>query len=231
MTVGAARIGGDVRLAEPCTLYGGAVLEGPIDAGPGLTVFPGAMLGGAAQHRRQGPGSVVIGRDCVIRECATVHRGSVVGTGVTRLGDRVLVMAYAHIGHDGEVGDDVVLANGAQVGGHVRIGERAVLSARCAIHQFVTIGRGAMVAAGAMVSGDVPPWTTVAGDRARIIGVNAVGLRASGHEDAAAFRRALRLALSGASVPEDLRGSAPVQDLLAFLGADRRRPICPRGRG
>lgn len=227
MTV--ATIRGDVQLAEPYTLHGG-VLMGPIVAGPGLSVYPGAVLGGHAQHRRQGAGRIEIGRDVVIREGATVHRGSVVGCGVTCLGDRVLVMAYAHIGHDGQIGADVTLANGAQLGGHVTIGDRAVLGARCALHQFVSVGRGAMVAAGAMVSGDVPPWTTVAGDRARIVGVNAVGLKAAGFSNAGAVRRGLRLLLDGEAIPDELLDLEPVRDLVSFVGAERHRPLCRRGR-
>ncbi len=221
----------DVRLEQPCTLYEGAVVEGPLRAGPGLTVFPGAMLGGSAQHRRSGPGDLVLGRDNTVRECATVHRGSPAGSGTTRLGDRVLVMAYAHIGHDCTVDDDVVFANGAQIGGHVTIGVRAVLGARCAVHQFVSIGAGAMVAAGAMVSGDVPPWTTVAGDRARIVGVNRVGLQAAGYEDSTSVRKALRLLLAGEALPAGLREHPAVAQLAAFVAAPRRRALCGRGRG
>ena len=221
----------DVRLEQPYTLHEGAVLDGPLVAGPGLLVFPGAMVGGAAQHRRAGPGALILGRDNVIRECATVHRGSAAGSGTTRLGDRVLVMAYAHIGHDCVVGDDVVLANGAQIGGHVTIGVRAVLGARCAVHQFVSIGAGAMVAAGAMVSGDVPPWTTVAGDRARIVGVNRVGLQAAGHEDSTPVRRALRLLLAGEVLPSELQEHPAVAQLAAFVAAPRHRALCGRGRG
>ena len=223
-----ASIGAGVQIAEPHTLHPGARVHGPVTAGPGLVVFPGAVLGGAAQHRLQGPGAVALGRDCVLREGSTVHRGSVVGCGTTRLGDRVLVMAYSHIGHDAQIGDDVVLANGTQIGGHVTVGARAVFGARSAVHQFVKIGVGAMIAAGALVVGDVPPWTLVAGDRARIVGVNAVGLRGAGI-DAAGVRRALRALLDGSAAPAELAEHPAVMDLVAFLKSARGRPLCPRG--
>ena len=194
MTVGAARIGGDVRLAEPCTLYGGAVLEGPIDAGPGLTVFPGAMLGGAAQHRRQGPGSVVIGRDCVIRECATVHRGSVVGTGVTRLGDRVLVMAYAHIGHDSVIGNHCILVNNTALAGHVHVDDWAILSGFTLVHQYCHIGAHSFSGMGTAIGKDVPAFVTVFGNPAEARSMNFEGMRRRGFSDDAihALRRAYK---------------------------------------
>jgi len=208
-----------------------------------LRIHPGALVGGPAQHRLAGDGSLELGTDVEVRECATIHRGSSVGSGTTRIGDRVMVMAYAHIGHDAQVGDDVVLANGAQVGGHVSIGEGAVLAARCAIHQFVRVGRGAMVAAGALVSGDVPPWTLVAGDRARIVGPNVVALRALGDKASAArVRKAIRLLFpppGQASVsPSELfshladsreaESDSALADLVSFLELRSRRPVCPR---
>jgi UDP-N-acetylglucosamine acyltransferase len=154
--------------------------------------------------------------------------------GVTRLGDRLLLMAYAHIGHDADVGADVTIANGAQLAGHVHIGAHANIGARAAIHQFVTVGPGAMIAAGAMVSGDVPPWTLVAGDRARVIGPNAVALRLRwGREGVDAMRRALRLVWprsGGMGSLDGLPDLPPIHDLRTFLEADRRRPVCRRGR-
>jgi UDP-N-acetylglucosamine acyltransferase len=147
-----------------------------------------------------------------------------------------MLMAYAHVGHDARIGDDVTIANGAQLGGHVRIGSHANIGARAAVHQFVVVGTGAMVAAGAMVSGDVPPWTMVAGDRARVIGPNAVALRERwGREGVDVVRRALRRlwpreGRGDAGVLEDLPDLPPIQDLRSFLTADHRRPVCRRGR-
>ncbi|HCP45980.1 MAG TPA: acyl-[acyl-carrier-protein]--UDP-N-acetylglucosamine O-acyltransferase [Deltaproteobacteria bacterium] len=242
-----SRMGPRVHLEPPARVGAGAVLEGPLWAGPGLRVHPNALVGGPAQHREGGSGVLELGEGVEVRECATIHRGSSVGSGVTRIGSRVMVMAYAHIGHDAQVGDDVVLANGAQVGGHVHIGEGAVLAARCAVHQFVRVGRGAMVAAGALVSGDVPPWTLVAGDRARIVGPNVVGLRALGDQASASrLRKAIRLLfpkvgespvapgeLIGAMpVPEEAAADPALSDLIAFLEASSQRPLCGRpGRG
>ena len=240
-----ARVLPDVHLSEPSSVGSGAVLEGPLRAGPGLRVHPGALVGGPAQHRLGGKrGLLELGAGVEIREAATIHRGSDAGCGVTRIGNRVLVMAYAHIGHDVQLGDDVVLCNGAQLGGHVEVGPGALIAARAALHQFVRVGTGAMVAAGALVSGDVPPWTLVAGDRARIVGVNAHGLRQQGREQSLPLlRRALRLLWPGGGRPalppialiEALGGTEAAQDpsireLIAFLSQPSSRQPCARGR-
>ncbi len=213
-----ARILADVHLAAPSHIGAGAVLQGPLHAGPGLRIHPGALVGGPAQHRGGGAEGVLqIGRDVEVREAATIHRGSNAGSGLTRLGDRVLVMAYAHLGHDVQLGDDVVLCNGAQLGGHVQVADGAMVAARAAVHQFVRIGRGSMVAAGSMVSGDVPPWTLVAGDRARIVGPNAHALRQHGLERSLPLlRKALRLLWPGRG-----RAALPAVELVAALGNEQ----------
>ena len=241
-----ARLGERVELEAPSSVGSGAVLEGPLRAGPGFRVHPRALVGGPAQHRAGNAGRLLIGRNVEVRECATLHRGSPAGTGTTWVGDGVLIMAYAHVGHDAEIGDRAVLSNGVQVGGHVQIGSDAVLGARAAIHQFVRIGRGAMVAAGSMVSGDVPPWTLVAGDRARIVGPNSVALRAHCPASSAVLiRRALRLAVppigQPAVPPGELMAKMPdparaaddpaLAELVAFLEGPSRRSLCGRTRG
>ncbi|MEE2830037.1 MAG: acyl-[acyl-carrier-protein]--UDP-N-acetylglucosamine O-acyltransferase [Myxococcota bacterium] len=228
-----ARVLGEVDLSPPATVSAGAVLRGPLRAGAGLTVHPGASLGGPAQHRLGGAGAIEIGREVEVWEGATIHRGSAAGCGTTRIGDRVMVMAYAHVGHDVQVGDEAVLSNGVQIGGHVHVDSKAVLGARAAIHQFVRIGRGAMVAAGALVSGDVPPWSLVAGDRARIVGANRVALGDAERIDR--VRRGLRRmavpGTRGCDLLKELGGEhSEVRDLAAFLDAPSKRGICRWGR-
>jgi UDP-N-acetylglucosamine acyltransferase len=221
---------GEVALGEPCRIDAFAVLEGPLVAGPRLFVATGAAVGGPAQHRAGGVGSLRIGDGVTIREHATVHRGSPAGGGVTVLGDDVLVMAYAHVGHDATLGAGVTVANGAQVGGHAEIGARAVLGARCAVHQHVRIGRGAMIAAGAMVAGDVPPWAMAAGDRARIAGANGVGLRAAGFaRSEAAVRAALRAIVGGRGAVPGAEAGSPVADIVSWASQRARRPLCAPG--
>ncbi len=237
-----ASLGPGVCLAAPARVGARAVLRGPLEAGSGLVIEAAALVGGPAQHRDGHEGRLVLGQDVHLHEACTVHRGSTIGAGVTRLGDRVRVMAYAHVGHDVSLADDVVLANGAQLGGHVDVGRSATIGARAALHQFVRVGEGAMVAAGAFVSGDVLPWTVVAGDRARVRGANRVALRRAGFGDAVAqvsrVLRSLSPGKGGAGDVDELRRAleerwgvvaAPAQAMLDFAVAPRRRPLCPWG--
>ena len=224
---------GDARVelgSEP-RVHPGAFVLGPLRAGDRFSVFPTAVVGGPAQHRSAHPGALHIGHDVVVREGATVHRGSSAGAGITSLGDRVLVMAYAHIGHDCQIEHDVVLSNGTQLGGHVQVGAWTVFGARCAVHQHVRVGVGAMVVAGALVTGDVPPFTMVSGDRARVVGVNSAGLRAFGLSSSVdALRRGLRQHYAGVGI-DGGEDDPAVRALVAFVRSVERRPLCSRGRG
>lgn len=226
------RLLGEVALTAPATVRPYAVIEGPLWAGPGLRVASFVALGGEAQHRAGSAGTVHIGRDFFAGEFSTVHRGSAAGAGVTRIGDSVFLMAYAHVGHDAMVGDGVSIANGAQLGGHVEVGDGATIGARAAIHQFVRIGKGAMVAAGAFVTGDVPPWSLAAGDRARISGPNAHTIRPIfGPEGVSRVRRALRILLGGGTRAElgPWDGPDPALDIADFLQHPGPRRRAPRG--
>jgi UDP-N-acetylglucosamine acyltransferase len=123
---------------------------------------------------------LVIGDETVIREYASVHRGSSKGRGETLLGQRNYIMAYAHVGHDCVSGDDVVVSSQAGLAGHVEVEERAVIGGQAGIHQFVRIGKYAMVGGGSAVTQDIPPFMMANGNRARCYGLNTVGLRRNG---------------------------------------------------
>jgi UDP-N-acetylglucosamine acyltransferase len=121
---------------------------------------------------------VIIGENCVIREFATIHRGTT--TKLTTVGDSCYLMAYSHIAHDCRVGNDVVFANGGTLAGHVVIEDGVNIGGLVAVHQYVRVGKYAMLGGGAMVSKDVPPYVMVVGDRAELWGVNVIGLRRKG---------------------------------------------------
>ncbi len=240
-----ARLSGDVRLGERARVGSCAVLEGPLTAGDDLYAHPGALIGGPAQHRHGGgDGALQLGHRVEIREAATIHRGTASSGGITTVGDDVLIMAYAHVGHDCALADGVTLCNGAQLGGHVEIRSNSMIGARAALHQFVRVGTGAMVAAGSMVSGNVPPWTLVAGDRARIVGPNSHALREHGlGSSRSLLRQALRMLWPASGQPgidpdkitialqdHGAEEDPVISDLVRFLLEPSRRSCCSRGR-
>jgi UDP-N-acetylglucosamine acyltransferase len=171
-------VGEDVVLGEGTELVAQATVLGPCRIGKGNRVYPHATLGASPQDRsfRNEQTTLVVGDDNVFRESVTVHRGTAKGGGVTRIGSGCLFMVGAHVAHDANVADGVTLANYTSLGGHVEVGERAVLGGHVAVAPFVRIGELSFAAGGAMIERNVPPFVIVSGDRARVRGLNRVGL-------------------------------------------------------
>ena len=176
-----AVLGEGVRLGDGVRIGAHAFIE-HAELAARVRVFPSAAIGTPPQDTKyqDEPTRAIVGEDTVLREFVTIHRGSK-AKGITRLGRGCYLMAYAHRAHDCEVGDEVTMANGATLGGHVEVGAGAVLSALLAIHQFCRIGRLVMIGGGAMVVQDIAPFTLAQGDRARLVGLNLVGLRRRGY--------------------------------------------------
>src|SRR4030042_158316 len=118
----------------------------------------------------------VIEKDVVIGESVTLHRGTVPGGGKTLIGNNNYFMAYSHVAHDCQIGNQVVMANGATLGGHILIEDYAIIGGLAAIHQFCRVGTFAIISGLTGVSQDVPPYMMAAGDRAKLYGLNSVGL-------------------------------------------------------
>ena len=159
-------------------------------AGVNNVVHPFAVLGGEPQDRRHAgeDTTLEIGDSNVFREHVTVHRGTAHGGGVTRIGSHGLFMVGAHVAHDCQLGDAVILANATLLGGHVTLGDHVVTGGGVAFAPFVRVGERAFLAGGAMVERDVPPFVIAAGDRARVRALNKVGLRRSGAPEASVIR-------------------------------------------
>ncbi len=194
-----AIVSADVQLADDVQVGPYAILDGPVRIGPGSVVLahshvlgrttvgarcrigPAAYVGTPPQHLTADPdaGSLVVGDDVIIRETATLHRSSKPGDDhATRVGDRVFVMASAHVGHDAVVADDAVLAHGIMLGGHVTVGAKAFIGGGAAIHQHCRVGRLAMIHGNEGVTADVPPFAVLVWTGLK--GYNAVGVRRSG---------------------------------------------------
>lgn len=228
-----AVIGAGVRLGPGNIVGPHAVIEGDTKIGAGNRFLASCSIGASPQitGRSGDVGRLEIGDDNVFREFVTVHAG---GDAVTTLGSRNLIMATAHVAHDCQLGDDIVLANGATLGGHVEIDSGAQLSGLCAVHQHVRIGTLAFVAGGSIVTQDVAPYCLVQGDRARLISLNLVGLRRAGLSatEVSVLKRAYReLFLGQAPMAERISsveaadGDERVRRLVEFLRTSTRGVI------
>jgi len=178
-------IGPEVAVGQDSVLVSHVVISGPAVLGERCIVHPFAVVGGPAQVRAGGArpqGSVLLGADVVVREGATVHRGTDGRT--TSVGAGTLLMAQSHVGHDAKVGSHVVVANGVQLAGHVEVEDHVTFGGLSGVAQHVRVGESAFVAAGAMCESDVPPFVIVQGDRARVRALNKVGLARRGFSEA-----------------------------------------------
>ncbi len=176
-----AVIGPEVEIGEGSRIGPHAVIDGRVRMGRRNRIFPGACIGLEPQDLKYdgAPTEVVLGDDNTIRECVTINRATHEGE-QTRLGSGNLLMAYSHLGHNCQLGDRIVIANGVAVAGHVVIGDRAVIGGVLGIHQFVHIGGLAMVGGMSRIDRDVPPFTLVEGHPGRVRGLNRIGLRRNG---------------------------------------------------
>ena len=175
-------IGDDVELGAGVRLAAHVVVDGRTAIGDGTRIFPFASIGLEPQDLKyQGEASsLVIGRDNTIREYVTINPGTAGGGMVTRIGDDCLFMIGAHVAHDCQIGDHVIMANNATLAGHVVIEDYALLGGLCAVHQFVRIGRHAMIGGMSGVERDVIPYGQVMGNRARLTGLNIIGMQRRG---------------------------------------------------
>lgn len=179
-------IGSDVTVGAGSMLKNHVSIEGHTVMGAGNTVFPFASLGQPPQDLKYAGERTLlqIGDKNVIREYVTMNPGTTGGGGVTSVGDGCLFMNHVHIGHDCRVGNGVIFANVATLGGHVVIGDGAVIGGLAAVHQHCRIGTGAMIGGLAGVAADVIPFGTVLGERAKLMGLNLVGLKRRGIDKA-----------------------------------------------
>jgi UDP-N-acetylglucosamine acyltransferase len=175
-------IKGDVSIGAGTRIGPHVVIEPYVSIGPNCEIFQYAAIGAVPQSLKfEGEKtSVKIGQGTIIREFVTIHRGTAFGGGITEVGEENFLMAYTHVAHDCRIGRNVVLANNATLGGHITIGDHATVGGLVAIHQFARVGEHAFVGGKAAVVKDIPPFMIAAGDRARLHGLNIVGLKRAG---------------------------------------------------
>ena len=176
-------IGAGVRIGAATRIGPHCVIEGPTDIGRDNRVWQFCSLGAAPQDKKYAgePTRLEIGDGNTIREFCTFNRGTVQDAGVTRVGGNNWFMAYVHLAHDCQVGDNTIFANNAQLAGHVHVGDWAILGGFTAVHQFVRIGAHSMSAMGAALLKDLPPYVTCSGNPAQPHGINTEGLKRRGY--------------------------------------------------
>ncbi|EAY28543.1 acyl-ACP--UDP-N-acetylglucosamine O-acyltransferase [Microscilla marina] len=171
----------NVEIGDGTWIGANTVIMSGARIGKNCKVHPGAVISNIPQDLKfEGEDSLaVIGDNTIIRECATINRGTKYAD-KTQIGNNCLIMAYVHVAHDCLIGDNCILSNSVQVAGHVEIGYHAIVSGNSAVHQFSKIGSHVMVSGGSLVRKDVPPFVTAAREPLSYVGVNSIGLERRG---------------------------------------------------
>ncbi len=234
-------IGRNVAIGEECRIDAHVNITGHTSLGPRCEVSPFVSLGTAPQSLayRGEPTRLEIGEACRIREGVTMNVGTVGGGGVTRVGARGYFMNNAHVGHDCQVGNDVIFATSATLGGHCEIGDFVFIGGLSAVHQFTRVGPQVMIGGVCGVRGDIIPYGLVNGQYARLEGLNIIGMRRRKftRERLAAVRAFYQQLFHGPGVfAERLAAAQPmakddpaIAEILTFIGSGSHRALCLPG--
>lgn len=227
-------IGANVQIGSGTVIGPHVVIQPHVEIGPDCHIFQYASIGAVPQALKfQGEETYVkIGRGTVIREFVTVNRGTGFGGEITEVGEENFLMAYVHIAHDCKTGRNVILANNATLAGHIVIEDYVTVGGLVAIHQFVRIGNYAYIGGKSAVVKDIPPYVIAAGDRAKLHGLNSVGLKRHGfsQETLSSLKKAYRiifrigLTLNEAieRVKAEVEQVPEVNDLIRFIKSSKR---------
>ena len=227
-------IGEHVSIGKDSKIGAHVLIEGWTRLGERNHIFPFSSIGTPPQDLGYGNEEtyLIIGNDNIIRECTTIHRATTKEEGKTLIGNHNFLMAYSHIAHDCKLGDHITMANSVALGGHVVIGGHAVLGGIVAVHQLVKIGRYSMIGGQSAVAKDIPPYVSASGNRARLYGLNTVGLRRAGFSTESIgnlktaykiiFRSGLGLEQALQKVMNELPHSQEIIHLAEFVSETRR---------
>jgi UDP-N-acetylglucosamine acyltransferase len=227
-------VGADVEIGEGSVLKSHVVVNGHTRIGRDNVIYPFATIGEDNQDLKYAgePTLVEIGDRNRIRESVTIHRGTVQGGGLTKVGNDSLLMVNAHVAHDCVIANHCILANNATLGGHVTIDDYVIVGGMCAVHQFCTIGAHVMVGGCSGIAQDVPPFIMAQGNHASPNGVNTTGLQRRGFSQEAiqAIRRAYKVLYRSGKTLEEAKpeiaeiasSHAEVQMFYDFLSRSTR---------
>lgn len=227
-------IGAEVTLGNGVHLESHVVIDGKTSIGDETRVFPFVSIGHAPQDLKYKgePTATKIGKRNHIREFVTIHRGTVGGGGLTRIGDDNLLMAQVHVAHDCTIGSEVIMANAATLAGHVEIADRANVGAYSGVHQFCRVGREAFVGGYSVVVKDALPFAISQGNHAKCYGMNRIGMKRRGYskETIEKLHRAYHLLLSSKlnttqaveRIRAEITDCAEVDYLVEFIDSSTR---------
>jgi UDP-N-acetylglucosamine acyltransferase len=227
----------DVAIGDGCKLSAHVTVLPHTTIGNNCTIHSNAVLGDLPQDMafQDGISYVIIGNNCQIREGVTIHRGTKAGT-VTKVGDNCMLMANSHLAHNVQLGNQVIVANGALLAGYVEVGNQAFISGNCLLHQFARVGRLVMMSGGSAAQRDIPPFCMTRNQSSNsVMGLNSIGLRRAGisSEDRLELKRAFKvLYKSGLLIPEaiiqlkDEFDNALVKEMYEFIQKSQRGICC-----
>jgi len=222
-------VGAECKVGDGTILESHVVLKDYTELGCNNHIHPQAVIGGEPQHLAyKGEKTFTrLGDNNHIRECVTIHRGTIQGEGETVLGSNCMLMAYAHVAHDCRVSDNVILANAVQLAGHVEIGRNVIISGLSAVQQFIRIGDYAFLGGASGYKLDVPPYMLAHGVRGMLFGPNLIGLRRNGFTTEACkglkkaykiiFRSGLKREAGLDQVEQEIQGIPEVDNLVRFI--------------
>jgi len=231
-------VGAEVELGDGVELISHAVVAGRTRIGPRTRIFPFASIGHQPQDLKYvgEPSTLTVGSDCIIREGVTMNPGTVHGGLKTTVGNNCVFLANSHVGHDCQVGNGVVLSNNVMLGGHVSIGDHVIFGGGAAVIQFSRIGRGAFLGGMSGLENDLIPYGMALGSRARLAGLNIIGLQRRGFSraDIHDMRRAYRLLFADEGtlmervedVALEFKDQPIVLEIVEFIRAGGKRSIC-----
>lgn len=228
------KLGDEVVLGNGVRLHSHVVIDGKTTIGDDTQVFPFVSIGHAPQDTKYAgePTATAVGKRNQIREFVTIHRGTVGGGGLTKIGDDNLLMAQAHVAHDCQLGNEIIMANAATLAGHVEIADRASVGAYSGVHQFCRVGLEAFIGGYSVVVKDALPFAIIQGNHAKCYGLNRLGMKRRGYpkETAEKLNHAFHLLLSAKlnttqaveRIRSEIAGCKEVDLLTSFIETSKR---------
>lgn len=227
-------IGADVKIGKNTSIAPHVVIEGPTEIGENCRIFQFAAIGAVPQDLKFGGEEcgVIIGSNNTIREFVTIHKATSADIGKTVIGDNNLLMAYCHVAHNCELGNNIVMANAVNLAGHIQVEDHAIIGGLTGVHQFTRVGCHSMISGASAVTQDVAPYVLAAGNHATLYGLNLIGLKRRGFTEEVIqglkkayriiFRSSLLRAEAIERVKREVEKSTEVDHLIEFIEKSER---------